>query len=199
LSELAIIINTTTTRTLLDKKTPFEVWFRQKPRWTKPDYLATEPVSVNNNLLHVDNEEFGDDPVLTEIEKRVAEHNRRTQAQMVKQSQAHGVITKFEDRDIATLVIPLKMRLKTKSKRLPVRILSGEHDQYKVMSWHGRISGQWPAKELNKVGDDLIDLLGGNIPMEAEYKAGKEVQIPLAKAVALENNRGSITAAQKAG
>ena len=35
--------------------------------------------------------------------------------------------------------------------------------------------------------------------MEAEYKAGKEFQIQLTKAVALENNRGSITAAQKAG
>jgi len=35
--------------------------------------------------------------------------------------------------------------------------------------------------------------------MEAEYKASKEVQIQLTKAVALENNRGSITAAQKAG
>ena len=35
--------------------------------------------------------------------------------------------------------------------------------------------------------------------MKAEYKAGKEVQIQLTKAVALENNRGSITAAQKAG
>jgi hypothetical protein len=67
------------------------------------------------------------------------------------------------------------------------------------MSRHGRISGRWPAEELNKVGDDLIELLGGNIPMEAEYKAGKEVQIQLTKAVALENNRGSITAAQKAG
>jgi hypothetical protein len=67
------------------------------------------------------------------------------------------------------------------------------------MSRHGRISGRWPAEELNKVGDDLIELLGGNIPMEAEYKAGKEVQIQLAKAVALENNRGSITVAQKAG
>jgi hypothetical protein len=32
---------------------------------------------------------------------------------------------------------------------------------------------------------DLIDLLGGNIPIEAEYKASKEVQIQLAKAVAL--------------
>jgi hypothetical protein len=67
------------------------------------------------------------------------------------------------------------------------------------MSQHGRVSGRWPTKELNKVSDELIDLLGGNIPMEAEYKAGKEVQIQLTKAVALENNRGSITAAQKAG
>jgi hypothetical protein len=150
-------------------------------------------------LLHVDNEEFGDDPVLSEIEKRVAEHNLQTQAQMVKQSRAYGVITEFEDGDIATLLILSKMRLKTESKRLPVRILSGDHDRYKVMSQRGRISGRWPAEELNKVGDDLIELLGGNIPMEAEYKAGKEVQIQLTKAVALENNRGSITAAQKAG
>ena len=35
-------------------------------------------------LLHIDNEEF--DPVLIEIEKRVVEHNRQTQAQMVKQN-----------------------------------------------------------------------------------------------------------------
>ena len=43
------------------------------------------------------------------------------------------------------------------------------------MSQHGRVSGWWPTEELNKVGDELIDLLGGNIPMEAEYKGGKEV------------------------
>jgi hypothetical protein len=150
-------------------------------------------------LLHVGNEEFGDDPVLIEIEQRVAEHNRRTQAQMVKQSRACGVITEFKDRDIATLVIPPKMHLKTESKHLLVRILSSDYGQYKVMSRHSRISGRWPTEELNKVGDDLIELLGGNIPMEAEYKVGKEVQIQLTKAVALENNRGSITAAQKAG
>ena len=87
------------------------------------------------------------------------------------------------------------MRLKTESKRLPVRILLGEHNQYKVMSQYSRISSRWPAEELNKVGDDLINLLGLNILMEAEYKAGKEVQIQLTKAVALKNNRGSITAA----
>jgi hypothetical protein len=61
---------------------------------------------------------------------------------MVKQSQAHGVITKFEDRDIATLAIPPKMRLRTKSKHLLVWILSGDYGQYKVMSQHGQISGQ---------------------------------------------------------
>jgi hypothetical protein len=81
-----MIINTTTTRTLPNKKTPFKVWFRRKPRWTRPDYLRTEPASVNSDLLHVDNEEFGHNPVLLEIEKRVAKHNRQTQAQMVKQS-----------------------------------------------------------------------------------------------------------------
>jgi hypothetical protein len=64
------------------KKTPFEVWFGRKPRWTRADYLGEESVGVNKDLLHVDNEEFGDDAVLSEIERRVAEHNRRTQAQM---------------------------------------------------------------------------------------------------------------------
>ena len=57
---------------------------------------------------------------LQRLKKRVAKHNCRTQAQMVKQSQAHGVITEFEDGDIATLLIPPKMHLKTESKRLPV-------------------------------------------------------------------------------
>jgi hypothetical protein len=52
------------------------VWFGRKPRWTRLDYLATEPVGVNDDLLHVDNKEFGGDPVLSEIEKQVAKHNR---------------------------------------------------------------------------------------------------------------------------
>jgi hypothetical protein len=98
---------------------------------------------VNNNLFYVDNEEFGDNPVLIEIEKQVAKHNCRIQAQMVKQSQAYGVITKFKDGDIATLLIPSKMRLKTKSKQLLVWILLGDHDQYcygPVLDRNGRDS-----------------------------------------------------------
>ena len=118
------------------------MWFGRKPRWTRPDYLKTEPAGVNNDLLHVDNEEFGDNPVLLEIEKRVAKHNLQTQAQMVKQSQSYGVITKFEDGDIATLLIPPRMCLKTESKRLLVWILLGKHDRYKVISQHGRVSSQ---------------------------------------------------------
>jgi hypothetical protein len=35
--------------------------------------------------------------------------------------------------------------------------------------------------------------------MEPEYQAGKEVIVPLSTAVARENNRGSITNAQRAG
>jgi hypothetical protein len=31
---------------------------------------------VNKDLLHIDNEEFGNDLMLSKIEKRVAEHNR---------------------------------------------------------------------------------------------------------------------------
>ena len=80
-------------------------------------------------MLHINNKEFGNGPVLIEIERRVAEHNRQIQAQMVKQSWAYRVIIKFEDGDIATLVIPSKMRLKTESKRLLVRILSGDYGQ----------------------------------------------------------------------
>jgi hypothetical protein len=41
----------------------------------RADFLGEEPASVNDGLLHVDNKEFGNDPVLSEIERRVAEHN----------------------------------------------------------------------------------------------------------------------------
>jgi hypothetical protein len=44
-----------------------------------------------------------------------------------------------------------------------------------------------------------METLGSSIPMEPEYKAGKEVLVPLSTAVARENNRGSITSAQRAG
>jgi len=41
--------------------------------------------------------------------------------------------------------------------------------------------------------------LGDDIPLEPEYKAGKEVIVPFSVIVARENNQGSITSAQVAG
>jgi hypothetical protein len=106
----------------------------------------------------------------------------------------------ISDGAIATLKIPIKMRLKTESERLPIRIVLGDHRQYKLMSQHGRLVGRWPADELNEVDDSLDKHLGASIPMEPAYKAGKEeVTVQLAKVVAEENHRGSITTAQKAG
>ena len=105
----------------------------------------------------------------------------------------------FIDGSIATLRIHSKLRLKTKSERLAVRILACNHGQYKLMSRHGRISSRFQGDKLNEVNSNSVDILGGDIPMEPEYKAGKEVIIPLSRAVARENNRGSITSAQRAG
>jgi hypothetical protein len=69
-----IIINTTTICTLLKKQMPFKVWFGWKLRWMKPNYLTIELVSINDDLLHVNNEVFTDDSMLTEIEKQMAKH-----------------------------------------------------------------------------------------------------------------------------
>jgi hypothetical protein len=48
------------------------------------------------------------------------------------------------------------------------------------------------------VDNRLIKTLGGSIPMEPKYQAGKEVIVPFSTAVARANNRGSITNAQRA-
>ena len=67
------------------------------------------------------------------------------------------------------------------------------------MSQHGRLASWYPVDNLNQVNDNLIKLVSNEILIEAEYKASKEVQIQLTKAVALEFKRGTINAAQKAG
>ena len=53
--------------------------------------------------------------------------------------------------------------------------------------------------ELNIVDNASIDILGSGIRAEPEMQGNKEVTVSFASAVAKENNRGSITAAQKAG
>jgi hypothetical protein len=83
-------------------------------------------------------------------------------------------------------------------ERIAVQILACDYRAYKLMSQHSRISSRFPADDLNEVDDHLIETIGGSIPMEPEYQAGKEVLVPLSTAVAQENNCGSITNAQRA-
>jgi hypothetical protein len=202
LPELAVIINTTSSSALPGKQCPYFVYFGRKPHWIDPTYRLAEPLGLNEDEDDDDDvdgyQSDGDDIVLTEIESRVAEFNARQHARMIKQSQNSRVVD-FTDGSIATLRIHPKLRLKTESERLAVRILACDHGQYKLMSRHGRISGRFQGDELNEVNSNSVDILGGDILMEPEYKAGKEVIIPLSLAVARENNRGSITSAQRAG
>jgi hypothetical protein len=106
---------------------------------------------------------------------------------MIKQSQ-NSFVVDFIDGLITTLRVHPKLRLKTKGERLAVRILACDHGQCKLMSCYGRISSRFQSDELNEVNSNSLGILGGDIPMELEYKAGKEVIIPLSLAVAKENN-----------
>ena len=103
----------------------------------------------------------------------------------------------FEKGQIATLFIPLKMRLKTESLRLPVRVYDRDdgHWQYSLLSEFGLLKGRYQGGELNPVDDSTE--LGNNIPNEPIKVGSKEVIITLAKAVAQTNNRGSISSIQK--
>jgi hypothetical protein len=71
LLELALVINTTSTRALPRNKTPFEVFFGRKPRWIGAEIL--EPLEDEDDGMGVkgdsDSELDGDeDLVLTKIE-----------------------------------------------------------------------------------------------------------------------------------
>jgi hypothetical protein len=55
------------------------------------------------------------------------------------------------------------------------------------------LSGRYQGSELNAVEAVIVDLLSSLIRTTLEQKDGKDVTITLAKAVAAENNCGSIT------
>jgi hypothetical protein len=87
LLELALVINTISTRALPRNKTPFEVFFGRKPRWIGAELLPLEPLEDEDDGIGVegdsdsDSESDGDeDLVLTEIEARVIAHNARLHA-----------------------------------------------------------------------------------------------------------------------
>jgi hypothetical protein len=54
----------------------------------------------------------------------------------------------------------------------------------KLMPWFSRISSRFPADDLNEVDNRLIETVGSSIPMEPEYRAGKEVIVPFSVVVA---------------
>jgi hypothetical protein len=60
------------------------------------------------------------------------------------------------------------------------------------MSKRSRVNSRFLADKLNEVNNILIDILGSNILIKLEYKASKEVIIPLGTVIAKENNYNSI-------
>jgi hypothetical protein len=201
LLELALVINTTSTRALPRNKTPYEVWFGRKPRWitAQPTDEAAGANDVDEELIDDSDDESGDDedPVLTEIEARVVANDARLRAQMIKANSGRSAA--FIDRAIATLQIPLKLRLATEPSRLPIRVLEYKNGQYKLQCRHGRLTGRYQGGELNPIDAATAALVGRSIQTKPEQKGTKEVTIKLPSAVAKENNRGTITSAQKAG
>jgi hypothetical protein len=105
----------------------------------------------------------------------------------------------FIDRAIATLQILLKLRLATKPSRLPVRVLKYKNGQYKLQCRYGRFIGRYQGGELNPINAVTAALVGRSTRTQLEQKGAKEVTINLLSSVAKENNRGTITSAQKAG
>jgi hypothetical protein len=199
LPELALVINTTSTRALPRNKTPFEVFFGRKPRWIGE---TLEPLEDEDDGMGIEGDsdsesDDNEDLVLTEIESRVVANDARLHAQMIKANSGRTAL--FTEGTIATLQIPLKLRLATEPSRLPVRVLEYKNGQYKLQCRHGRLAGRFQGGELNHIDATISGLLGASIRTTPEKTGGKEVTIKLPAAVAKENNRGTIARAQKAG
>jgi hypothetical protein len=90
-----------------------------------------------------------EDPVLSEIEAQAVAHNARLHAQMIKANSSRSAV--FTDGTIATLQIPLKLRLATELCRLLVQVLEYKNGQYKLQSQHERLAGRFQGGELNSI------------------------------------------------
>ena len=137
LLELALVINTASTWALPRNKTPFKVFFRWKPRWIRTKLLLLEPLKDGGDRIGIKGDSDSDsesddeeDLVLTEIEARVVVNNARFHAQMIKANSSRTAL--FMDGTIATLRIPLKLRLATEPSRLSVWVLKYKNGQYKL-------------------------------------------------------------------
>src|SRR5436305_3471029 len=157
LPELALVINTTTSRGLPRHKTPFEVWFGRKPHWITAGTMEDiDEVDIYNET-DAESDDDGD-LVLTEIEARVVANNARLHAQMIKANSGRSAL--FMDGSIVTLQIPPKLRLTTEPS---VRVLEYKNGQYKLQCRHGRLSGMYQGGELNPVDTATGGLIGSGI------------------------------------
>lgn len=135
---------------------------------------------------------------LTAVETQVAENNLRLHQAM----RAKGAATAktFSAQELATLFIPLKLRLKAEETRLVVRVVDENAGGYKLLTKHGLLKGRHQGSELNKLSEVHVNLLRDGIPAELpRTDRGKLIVKSLAEAVSLENNRPSIAQMQKRG
>lgn len=125
LPELALVINTTSTRALLRNKTLYKVWFSRKPCQITAQLIdnTISADEVDKDFINNSDYESGNDEdlVLIEIEAQVVANNARLYSQMIKANS--GWTALFMNRTIATLQILLKLRLATEPSRLLVQIL----------------------------------------------------------------------------
>jgi len=202
LPEIALVINTTYSTALPRGETPYIVYFSSR----QPHWLTYEPISESEES---DDEASNDDDedehiptdtedyVLTEIESRIAKNNLKVHARIAGKGKPDIAI--FDKGKVVTLAIPKKLRLTSELQRLPVRVIKYSKGQYTLLSRHGQLSKSYSGGDLNPVYDEATATLSEGIPRVPPKKGRKPVQITLAKAVSLENNRGSVAAAQKAG
>ena len=129
LPELALVINTTTSRALPHHKIPFEVWFGRKPHWITAGLMEDADEVDIYDETDAESDDDGDF-VLTEIEARVVANNTRLHAQMIKANSGQSAL--FIDGLIVTLQIPPKLWLATEPSRLLVQVLEYKNGQYKL-------------------------------------------------------------------
>jgi hypothetical protein len=95
---------------LLQKKTPFEVWFGRKPCWIIAKSI--KPVEDDNEVdskASTDNDKSktNNNKVLNEIKTRVIAYNAKLYAQMINANNRQSAT--FTNRTVATLQILLKL------------------------------------------------------------------------------------------
>ena len=101
----------------------------------------------------------GDDSVvLSAIEAAVAKNNIKVWEQMRRKGGKTSKV--FDEKEVATLAIPRKMRLNTENSRLTVRIVNQNSNGYKLLSRHGLLKGWYQGGKLNKVDGMTSEVLG---------------------------------------